>query len=51
MWGNILVGPTYSNTANASDQADHTMLPSGIDVFDLLVDCYRLHSSAVRKAA
>ena len=48
MWGNTLVGPTYSNTADASDKADSTMLPSGIDVFDLLIDCFRTHSSDVR---
>jgi hypothetical protein len=48
MWGNTLIAPTYSNTADASTNADPVMLPSGIEVFDLLIDAYRTHSSAKR---
>lgn len=46
MWGNILVAPTYSNTADPSKKSDPVMLPDGYGVFDLLIDCYRTHTAA-----
>jgi hypothetical protein len=44
MFGNTLVAPTYSNTADPSVNSDPIMLPSGVQVFDLLIDPYRTHS-------